>query len=186
MRYFYRLAKLFSTEIKSKVCPCPSQDNFVHGDLVNNNYLFIRFERTKTDTSDDRMFNYWRHHFLENPRFLVLLFETEPDTESLGGGGAGASLFSKGFKEVLEDDLFLCLVLGVQTTPLITTPFTISSRLIISLSVEPLSRWSVFPPGEVVMELELELEARGNGADVEDPEISEDDGTFTQRLRRQV
>ena len=123
-------------------------------------------------------YNCWRHHFLENPRFLVLLFETEADTESLGGGGAGASLFSKGFKEVLEDDLFFCLVFGVQTIPLITTPFTISSRLIVSVSEEP--------PGLVVM-LELEaVEASGNGAEVEEPEISEDDGTFTQRLRRQV
>ena len=147
----------------------------------------MRIEGTKTKNLHQKIDVFrWRHHFLENPRFLILVFETEADTESLGGGGAGASLFSKGFKEVLEDDLFLCLVLGVQTTPLITTPFTISSRLIISLSVEPLSRWSIFPPGEVVMELELELEARGNGADVEDPEISEDDGTFTQRLRRQV
>lgn len=123
---------------------------------------------------------------MENPRFLVLVFETEADTESLGGGGAGASLFSKGFKEVLEVDLFFCLVFGVQTIPLITTPFTISSRLIVSFSEEPLARLSVFPPGLVVIELELELEARGNGADVDDPEISEDDGTFTQRLRRQV
>ena len=133
------------------------------------------------------MFNYWRHHFLENPRFLVLLFETEADTESLGGGGAGASLFSKGFKEVLEDDLFFCLVFGVQTIPFITTPFTISSRLMVSLSDEPLlSRLSLSPPGLVVM-LELEaVEASGNGAELEDPEISEDDGTFTQRLRRQV
>ena len=117
---------------------------------------------------------------MENPRFLVLLFETEADTESLGGrgGGGGATLFSKGFKEVLEDDLFFCLVFGVQTIPLITTPFTISSRLIVSVSEEP--------PGLVVM-LELEaVEASGNGAEVEEPEISEDDGTFTQRLRRQV
>ena len=123
---------------------------------------------------------------MENPRFLVLLFETEADTESLGGGGAGAALFSKGFR-VLEDDLFFCLVFGVQTIPFITTPFTISSRLMVSLSVEPLwSRLSLSPPGLVVM-LELEaVEASGNGADVEDPEISEDDGTFTQRLRRQV
>ena len=119
---------------------------------------------------------------MENPRFLV--FDTEADTESLGG--VGASLFSKGFKEVLEDDLFLCLDFGVQTIPLITTPFTISSRLIISLSEEPLSRLPLSPPGLVVM-LELEaVVASGNGADVEDPEISEDDGTFTQRLRRQV
>ena len=119
---------------------------------------------------------------MENPRFLVLVFETEADTESLGGGGAGASLFSKGFKEVLEVDLFFCLVFGVQTIPLITTPFTISSRLIVSFSEEPL----LSPPGLVVM-LELEaVEASGKGADVEDPEISEDDGTFTQRLRRQV
>ena len=117
---------------------------------------------------------------MENPRFLVLFFETEADTESLGGGGAGATLFSKGFKEVLEDDLFFCLVLGVQTIPLITTPFTISSRLIVSFSEEPL----LSPPGLVVI-LELEaVEASGKGADVEDPEISEDDGTFTQRLRR--
>ena len=117
---------------------------------------------------------------MENPRFLVLFFETEADTESLGGGGAGATLFSKGFKEVLEDDLFFCLVFGVQTIPLITTPFTISSRLIVSFSEEPL----LSPPGLVVI-LELEaVEASGNGADVEDPEISEDDGTFTQRLRR--
>ena len=120
---------------------------------------------------------------MENPRFLVLVFETEADTESLGGGGAGASLFSKGFKEVLEVDLFFCLVFGVQTIPLITTPFTISSLLMVSLSEEPLS---LSPPGLVVM-LELEaVEASGNGADVEDSEISEDDGTFTQRLRRQV
>ena len=125
---------------------------------------------------------------MENPRFLVLLFETEADTESLGGGGggAGASLFSKGFKEVLEADLFLCLVFGVQTIPLITTPFTISSRLMVSLSEEPLSRLSLSPPVLVVM-LELEaVEASGNGPAVEEPEISEDDGTFTQRLRRQV
>ena len=155
--------------------------------MVNNNLYGLKEQRLQIDIrrSDVKC---WRHHFLENPRFLVLVFETEADTESLGVGGAGASLFSKGFKEVLEDDLFLGLVFGVQTIPLITTPFTISSRLIISLSEGPLSRLSVFPPGLVVMELELELEARGNGGDVEDPvsEISEDDGTFTQRLRRQV
>ena len=122
---------------------------------------------------------------MENPRFLVLVFGTETDTESLGGGGA--SLFSKGFKEVLEADLFFCLVFGVQTIPLITTPFTISSLLMVSLSVEPGESWPSLPPPGLVVILELEAEeASGNGWEVEEPEISGDDGTFTQRLRRQV
>ena len=130
------------------------------------------------------------YHCLENPLFLDLVFGTETGKE-LSEGGAGASLFSKGFSEVLEaeeKDLLFFLVFGVQTIPLMTTPFTISSRVIVSFSTEPLSRLralpssSSLPPGLVVM-LELEAEgAKGNGPE----EISEDDGTFTQRLRRQV
>ena len=131
---------------------------------------------------------------MENPRFLVLVFGTEID-KGLSVGGAGAILFSKGFREDLEpeEDLLFCLVLGVQTIPFITTPFTISSRVIVSFSEEPLSRFrecflssSSLPPGLVVM-LELEAEVvRGNWGEEVEPEITGDGGTFTQRLRRQV
>lgn len=130
------------------------------------------------------------YHCLETPRLLDLVFGTETDKE-LSVGGAGASLFSKGFNEVLEaeKDLLFFLLFGVQTIPLMTTPFTISSRVIVSFSTESLWRSTPFlsssslPPGLVVILL-LEAEgAKGNGPE---PEISEDDGTFTQRLRRQV
>ena len=131
------------------------------------------------------------YHFLGNPRFLVLVFGTATDRE-LSAGGDGASLFSKGFNDVLEpeEDLLFCLLLGVQTIPLITTPFTISSRVTVSFSWDSLLRLSeAFSPSSfpwtIVIMLELEAElAKGNCPD--EPEISEDDGTFTQRLRRQV
>ena len=52
----------------------------------------------------------------------------------------------------------------------------------------PVRGWEVWPTITLlVVRLELEaVEASGNGPAVEEPEISEDDGTFTQRLRRQV
>jgi len=136
-----------------------------------------------------------RTQFREPPRFLDFVF----GSDSLIGG-LGASLFSKGFKEAVDLDLWA--LLGLQTIPLMTTPFTISSLVTVSLSelstftfsavvfdlVTSSSSFAIVLFDDVSLETEpvlvIKLELDSECAS---PLFSvgglDDDGTFTQRLQ---